>query len=182
MKTLLIILVVFGLFSCATVHKTKSSESVYQTRIDTSSQEHQYSSETVTEEKGSVSFTTKADSVQTSGSISAEDTTPHQQTVETEGMSLTTTVKPKIKNGKVTGYEVNSKAVSKSKSADVPIDRKITKKETGIDKTQTGVIVMKKQVVTSSTKVLSGLNIWGYAVIIGLVCLFLLFVFIKRFK
>jgi len=170
------------LSSCATMRKDSSSKVDEQKNIDTSSQVHNYQKETTTEEKGSVPVVTDADSVQTSGAMSAEDTTTYQQTTETHDMSLTTTVKPKMKDGKVTGYDINSKAVAKPKTVDVPVDRKTTTKETVTDKKQTGITDTKKEVVTASTKERTGFNAWGSVAIVGVIILFLIFVFFRLWK
>lgn len=181
MKILLAI-TLFMICSCATMHKNRSSSTSDHHLIDTSSQEHQYQKETTTEEKGTVPVVTNADSVQTSGTISTEDTTTYQQTVETDDMSLTTTMKPKLKNGKVAGYDVNSKAVAKPKKVDVPIDRKTTTKETGSDKQQTGITEARKQTATTSTKDVHRMNLAGVGAIIGIVILVLLFIYFKFFR
>jgi hypothetical protein len=151
-----------------------------QQRIDTSSQEHQYQTETVTEEKSTVAVMTNADSLQTSGTMSAEDTTTYQQTVETDDMSLTTTVKPKRDSkGNKTGYDVSSKAVAKPKTVDIPVDRKITAKTSGSDKQQTGITDVLKQTATTSTKDVHRMNLAGIGAIIGVVLLILLFLYFK---
>jgi len=168
--------------SCATIHKNSSSSTNDQQHIDTSSQEHQFQKETVTEEKSTVQVTTDADSVQASGSISTEDTTEYTQTVETDDMSLTTTMKPKLKNGKVTGYDVNSKAKAKPKTVDIPIDKKTITKESGLDKQQTGITDAKKQIAIISSKDVHRLNLAGIGVIIGIVILVLLFIYFKFFR
>lgn len=178
--SLLIVAIILG--SCATMRKDSSSKIDEHHSIDTSSQVHNYQKETTTEEKGSTPVTTDADSVQTSGTMSAEDTTTHQQTTETDDMSLTTTVKPKVKDGKITGYDVNSKAVAKPKTVNVPVDRKTTTKETGTNKVQTGTTDTKKEVVTTSKKERSGFNAWGAVAFVGVIILFLLFVFFKLWK
>jgi|SRR6185295_2648759 len=147
MKSKIFIALILIISSCATVHKNRSSSTNDQQKIDTSSQEHQYTRETTIEEKSTAPALTNADSIQISGTMSTEDTTTYQQTVETDDMSLTTTMKPKLKNGKVAGYDVNSKAVAKPKTIDVPIDRKTTTKETGSDKQQTGITDVRKQLL-----------------------------------
>jgi hypothetical protein len=182
LKSCSILLMIIVLSSCATLRKDSSSRVDEQKNIDTSSQVHNYQKETITEEKGSTPIITEADSVQNSGTISAEDTTTHQQTTETDDMSLTTTVTPKVKDGKITGYDVNSKAVSKPKTVNIPVDRKTTTKETGTDKVQTGITNTKKEVVTASKKERTGFNAWGSVVIVGVIILFLLFVFFKLWK
>lgn len=179
---LFLIMISLWFCSCATMRKDSSSRVDEQKSIDTSSQVHNYQKETTTEEKGTAPVITDADSVQTSSTMSAEDTTTHQQTTETDDMSLTTTVKPKVKDGKITGYDVNSKAVAKPKTINVPIDRKITTKETGTDKKQTGITDTKKEVVTTSKKERSGFNAWGSVAIVGVIILFLVFVFLKIWK
>jgi hypothetical protein len=178
-----LIIFLFAFCSCATVRKDRSSITTDQQRIDTSSQEHLYQKETTTEEKSTASVMTNADSVETSGTVSAEDTTTHQQTVETDDLSLITTVKPKVnKNGKVTGYDVNSKAVAKPKTIDVPVDRKTTTKETGSDKQQTGITDTKKETVTTSSKSAFRFNFAGVCAIVGIAALILLFIYFKYRK
>lgn len=176
----LVVIIILG--SCATVHKTKSSSISDQVHMDTSSTEHQYNRETVTEEKGNVPVITNADSAQVSGTMAAEDTSEYRQDVETDGVRLTTIIKPKVNNGKVTGYQVNSKAVAKPKTVNIPVDRKTTTKETGTDKQQTGITDTKKETVTTSTKQVSRMNLAGVGAIIGVVILFLLFLYFRTRK
>src|SRR3954470_16676418 len=108
MKSKILIALILVFSSCATIHKNRSSSTSDERHIDTSFQEHQYQTETVTEEKSTVAVMTNADSVQTSGTMSDKDTTTYQQTVETDDMSLTTTVKPKRDSkGNKTGYDVS---------------------------------------------------------------------------
>lgn len=170
--------------SCATVHKYRSSSINDQQLIDTSSNELQYQKETTTEEKSTMPITTDADSVETSGTMSAEDTTTHQQTVETDDMSLTTTVTPKTnEKGKITGYDVNSKAVVKPKKVDIPINKKTTTKETASDKKKTGVTETRMQTVTTSSKQAFRFNMAGVVAIGVVVALVLLFIYFGgRFK
>lgn len=171
--------IVLLMSSCATIRKNSSSKTNQQMYVDTSSSEHQYTIETVTEEKGSTTIIIQADSVQTSGTMSAEDTTTYQQTVETDGMSLWTTVKPKLKDGKVTGYNVNSKAVSRPKTVSGPTDKKTTEKETGINKQRRGMTDIKKETMTSSNKQAFRFNMAGAVLIVGIVLVILLFIYIK---
>lgn len=166
--------------SCATIRKDSSSKTDLQEHIDTSSQEHNYQKETITEEKGIYPVVTAADSVQTLGTMSIEDTATHHQSVETDDMSLTTTVKPKVKDGKVTGYEVNSKAVAKPKTVNIPVDRKTTTKETGTDKQQTGITETKKETANTNTRQTFRFNFAGVAAVLGAVALFLLFFYFKN--
>jgi hypothetical protein len=183
MKSKIFIALILVFSSCATVHKNSSSSTNEQQHIDTSSQEHQYQTETVTEEKGMASVMIGADSIQTSGTISTEDTTTYQQTVETDDMSLTTTVKPKRDSkGNKTGYDVSSKAVAKPKKVDIPIDKKTTIKETGSDKKTTGITETKRQTVTTSSKSVFRFNFAGVAAIVGIVALILLFIYFKFSK
>ena len=168
--------------SCAAIHKTKLYSRSEQTRIDTSSKEHKFRWRIITEEKGTVPITIDTGMVETSGSISAEDTTTHEQAVETDNMSLITTIKPRVKDGRVTGYQVNSKAITKERVINVPIDRKITATGTDINKEQTGISDTKKETTTTITKVIDRIGPWGAVVIVGVITLFLLFVFFKLWK
>jgi hypothetical protein len=175
--------IICSLCSCATVHKNNSSFQTEDKYVDTSRQEHQYQTETVTEEKSTAPVMTKADSAQTSGYMSSEDTAGYQQDVETDGVSLTTTVSPKVKDGKITGYQVNSKAVAKPKTVDVPIDRKVTAKTSGTDKQQTGIAETKKEAATTSSKSVFRFNFAGAAAIVGGIVVILLFLYFGgRFK
>lgn len=180
MKSRILIVLVLFLSSCATIHKTKSSRSSDQVHIDTSSQEHQYARMTITQEKITIPVITSADIVQTSGYRSAEDTSEYRQDVETDGVSLTTIIKPRVNNGKITGYQVNSKAITKPKTLNVPIDRKTTIKETGSNKQQMGITDTKKESATTSTKDTNRMNWAGVGAIIGAVTLFLLFLYFKN--
>jgi len=175
--------IVCGLCACATVHKNNSSFQTEDKYVDTSRQEHQYQTETVTEEKSTAAITTAADSAQTSGYMSSDDTAGYQQDVETDGVSLTTTVSPKMKDGKITGYQVNSKAVAKPKTVDIPIDRKVTAKTNGTDKQQTGITAANKETTTTSTKSVFRFNLAGAAAIVGGIVVILLFLYFGgRFK
>lgn len=170
------------LCSCATVRKNSSSSKKADVHIDTSTQEHQYSIETLTHEKSTAPVITRPDSLQTSGTMSSSDTTTHRQTVESDGMSLTTTVKPTVKDGKVTGYDISSKAVAKPKTIDVPIDRTSTKKETGTDKVKSGISDTKKETKTISSKERSGLSWGGKVFLIGLGIILLCFLVFRLWK
>lgn len=181
MRLLLIVLTVF-FCSCATVRKDRSSKTDYQKHIDTSTVNREYQKETFTEEKGGVPVTTDADSAQTYGTMTNEDTSTHEQRVETDEISLTTTVKPKVKDGKITGYDINSKAVSKPKVVNVPVDRKTTIKESGTDKIQTGVTDTKNQTTTMISKQRTGASGWIKIVIIGAVILFLIWLIFKVWR
>jgi hypothetical protein len=178
MKSKIFIALILVFSSCATVHKNSSSSTNEQQHIDTSSQEHQYQTETVTEEKATVPVVINADSVQTSGTMSEEDTTTYQQTVETDDMSLTTTVKPKRDSkGNKTGYDVSSKAVAKPKTIDIPIDRKITAKTSSSDKQQAGITETKKETVITSSKQAFRFNMAGACAIVGGIIAILLFLY-----
>lgn len=178
MKSKILIALILVFSSCATIHKNRSSSTSDEHLIDTSSQQHNYQSETTTEEKSTAPVMTNADSLQTSGTMSDEDTTAYQQTIETDDMSLTTTVKPKHDaKGNKTGYDVSSKAVAKPKTVDIPIDKKTTTKTSSSDKQQTGIIEIKKASEITSNKSAFRFNMAGVAAIIGVVAVILLFLY-----
>lgn len=146
--------------SCSTVKKLKTTAVTQQERIDTSSRTHEYQKETNITEKSTAPVITKADSISSSGTLSASDTTTYTQESETGGMKLKTTIKPKVKNGKIDGYDINSQAISKPKEIDVPIDKTTNIKETGKEKEKIGITDKSITKVSTKDKETSGWGIW----------------------
>lgn len=138
--------------------KSQSTSSKQDSHIDTSSQVHNYQKETVITEKLSIPFVLKADSTATSGNISTTDTTEHVQMSESNGISLKTSIKPEMKDGKITGYNIKSKAITLPHIIDVPMDRTTEIKEAGSDHNQTAIIHTKKEDIKVATKERTGMN------------------------
>ncbi|SFW15750.1 hypothetical protein [Chitinophaga sancti] len=166
--------------SCATVRKAKEKSVSNAQSIDTSSKDHSYEKETIIEEKTAVPVTTKPDSANTSGTMSSSDTSEYRQTVETNTQRLTTTVKPKVKDGKVIGYDINSNAIAKAQTINVPIDRKTSTKELISDKQKEGKSVIHTTTVTKTDKDVFRFNAAGTVAIVVIVFLLLVFLYLKK--
>src|SRR6187402_82455 len=161
--------------SCATVRKHKTSEQTTRTTMDTASLAKEFSRETTITEMGSERVTVFADSASTSGTVSSQDTTEHSQETETEMIYLKTTIKPQIKDGKVTGYDVNSKATVKPKIIDIPINKTTTIKEKSTEQ-------QSSKTATSDIKRV-GLSFWGVLGILAgliLVALLLFYKYVRK--
>lgn len=148
----LLYFVLTGLTCCSTVHKTSQSTSKQTTSIDTSSSSSHYVKETTVTEKSSVPVLTVPDSAQNRAYLAASDTIGYYHSVETDKLSVETSVKPVVRNGKITGYDINSKAVAKQQTIQTPVDKTTTTKETGDEKQQTGKTEVSTEQTVSKTK------------------------------
>ncbi|WPV66271.1 hypothetical protein [Chitinophaga sp. LS1] len=178
---ILIVALMAILCSCATVRKMKETSVSNSQSIDTSSKDHSYEKETVTEEWATTPVITEADSAQTSGTMSSTDTSEYRQTVDTKTQSLTTVVKPKLKDGKVIGYDINSKAVSKPQTINAPVTRKTTTKESSSDKQKVGKSEINTTSVTKTNKDVFRFNVAGIITVVVIVVLLLLYFYLKHF-
>ncbi|HJT75129.1 MAG TPA: hypothetical protein VJ720_13940, partial [Chitinophaga sp.] len=100
-RALTVLLVSSILFAgCSTMKKIKTSSIKESISVDSSRQEKQYEKETVTTEKASVPVIIPADSLSFNRWFSVLDTTGFVQIIDADGMTLETTIKPRMKNGK----------------------------------------------------------------------------------
>lgn len=176
------IFIILIISSCSTVRKLKTTTVTQQEHVDTSYRTHEYQKETNVTEKSTVSAVVKADSISTSGSLSASDTTTYTQESETGGMKLKTTIKPKVKNGKIDGYDINSQAISKPKEIDVPIDKTTNIKETGQEKEKIGITDKSFTKVSIKDKETSGWGIWHTVGIVFALIVVALIMFYKLIR
>lgn len=114
---------------CSTVHKSSQSTSKQTTSIDTSSQSSRYVKETTVTEKATAPVVTIPDSIQHTGYLAVADTIGYFQAIQTDKLSLDTYIKPIVKDGKIAGYNINSKAIAKSQTVQAPVDRVTSTKE-----------------------------------------------------
>lgn len=183
MRLIYIIVISVMACSCATIRKQKSATTASEQRIDTASLVKEFSRETVTTEKSSAQITTLADSASTSGNISAEDTTEHIQQIFTNGLSIRTAIKPQVKHGKIIGYQIDSKAVVKPKTVDIPVDKTTTIKEKSNEQQSSKKTDNSSTISTTSDTTTFHLGFWGTAGLVAgliLVVLLLFYKFVRK--
>ncbi len=120
----LLLLILFT--SCATIHKSKKSIESTSSKVDSSKEESSSAWKQIIKERTTAPYTVNSDSVSSNSYKPAQDTMESEFTSQSNGINVTTKVKPKIQGGKIIGYDINTKAKTNPKTVDIPID-KITK-------------------------------------------------------
>lgn len=174
---IIVILIICG--SCATIKKTNTTSTSSQTHIDTSSNVHDYVKETTVTEKSTAAIVTKSDSVSSSGSYSAADTSVYTQDEASGPIKLKTTIRPRVVNGRIVSYDVNSKATTIPQVIDIPIDKTTKTKETGSDRQKMAITDTQQTKQISTSKNSFHMTFWTTVSLVGLLIVIVLFLFYK---
>jgi hypothetical protein len=174
---IIVILIICG--SCATVKKAKTSNASSYTHIDTSSSVHDYVKETIVTEKSTIGIMTKPDSASSNGVYYAMDTSVYTQDEISGSIKLKTTIRPKVINGKIVSYDVNSKATTIPRVIDIPIDKTTKTKETGSDRHKSAITDTQQTKQVSMSKSSFHMSFWTIVSLVGFLVIIALFLFYK---
>ncbi|HWV69517.1 hypothetical protein [Chitinophaga sp.] len=178
MKGYLIVLIALMLSwimlpSCSSTRKTSASHQVESRQTDNSTVKTGYTRETTTTETGSGHVYVPGDSLSATGYVPTGDT--GIVVSESDGMIITTTSVPKKDStGKTIGSTINTKAKTKPKDVEAPLNKETHTKESGTSDekkdVQTTVKEQDKSVSKSAWRIAAGIQILiGLAVIAGLI-------------
>lgn len=175
---------IFVLSSCATVKKSREVSSSEQTHLDKSIVKNDKTKQVVIEEQVLTPVLTKPDTAGFKGWFSSSDSSGYSQEVESNGQKIKTTVKPvKDKDGKTTGYNVNTEAIKKAETILAPVNKKTTISSSDKSETKNDVTDIKKEKTKTVNKSSFRFNLAGTLAVVGIVAVvlvFLYFVFKKR--
>lgn len=179
---LLLLVIVLVVGSCASIHKTSRSAVIQKSNVDTSIRLQKYAEETTVIERGFQPITTKPDTASFAGYMSVDNVAGFSQTVETNGQKVETTVKPrKDAGGHTTGYDVDTKAISKSQLVQAAVDKTTTTHSTSVDKDKKGSTDFQSSSITTSANNTVRFNMAGAATVIccivGLAVVIALFIY-----
>ena len=178
MRYLIIVILITGV-SCATIKKANTTSTSSQTHIDTSSCVHDYVKETTVTEKSTAAIVTKPDSASSSGSYSAADTSVYTQDEVSGPIKLKTTIRPRVVNGRIISYDVNSKAMTVPQVIDIHIDKTTKTKETGSDMQKTAITDTQQTKQISTSKSSFHMTFWTTVSLLGFLVIIVLFLFYK---
>lgn len=184
MRVITLVLFTILFISCASTKKIKHTTTEQIDQVDSSSYNTQYNKETTITEKSTQSIYTTADSISAAGSFSSEDTATYTQESHSNGVSVKTTIKPRVKDGKINGYDVDSKAKSEPKKIDIPIDKTTTIKETANQQKRSTVTNTEIKTESTLEKVRKG---WSFgttliifAFLVGITLIIFFFKYLRQ--